>query len=57
MLKLSTAVNWADAKRRVLKSYREWIRAVRYLPPCGCSAMCNALSLFLMPGELVTSCN
>jgi hypothetical protein len=21
-------VNWADAKRRVLKSYREWIRAV-----------------------------
>jgi len=24
------AVNWSDAKRRVLKSYREWIRAVRY---------------------------
>lgn len=22
------AVNWGDAKRRVLKSYREWIRAV-----------------------------
>jgi hypothetical protein len=28
MLILSTAVNWSDAKRRVLKSYREWIRAV-----------------------------
>jgi NADH dehydrogenase (ubiquinone) 1 alpha subcomplex subunit 6 len=27
------AVNWADAKRRVLKSYREWIRAVRCLLP------------------------
>ena len=22
------AVNWTDAKRRVLKSYREWMRAV-----------------------------
>ena len=26
----AAAVNWADAQRRVLKSYREWIRAVRY---------------------------
>lgn len=24
------AVNWSDAKRRVLKSYREWIRSVRF---------------------------
>jgi len=24
-----TAVNWNDARRRVLKSYREWIRSVR----------------------------
>ena len=23
------AVNWPDAKRRVLRSYREWIRSVR----------------------------
>ena len=23
------ATNWADAKNRVLKSYREWLRAVR----------------------------
>ena len=26
----STAVNWPDARRRVLKSYREWLRAVRH---------------------------
>jgi hypothetical protein len=25
-----TAVNWPDARRRVLKSYREWLRAVRH---------------------------
>lgn len=29
------AVNWTDAKSRVLKSYREWIRAVRLLYICG----------------------
>ncbi|THV84782.1 hypothetical protein D6D29_02889 [Aureobasidium pullulans] len=27
----STAVNWNDAQKRVLKSYREWVRA-EYLP-------------------------
>lgn len=26
------AVNWNDAHRRVLKSYREWIRSVRKTP-------------------------
>ena len=26
---LPTAASWADAKRRVLSSYREWIRGVR----------------------------
>lgn len=25
------AVNWNDARQRVLKSYREWLRAVRYM--------------------------
>lgn len=25
---LLSAVNWADAKRRVFKSYRDWLRAV-----------------------------
>lgn len=29
MLTCLIAANWADAKRRVLSSYREWIRAVR----------------------------
>jgi hypothetical protein len=31
------AINWNDAHRRVLKSYREWIRAVRCprTPCCG----------------------
>jgi hypothetical protein len=27
--RLILAVNWADAQRRVLKSYREWLRSVR----------------------------
>lgn len=27
------AANWSDAKRRVLSSYREWIRAVRFTNP------------------------
>ena len=27
----SIAVNWSDAKYRVLKSYREWLRAVSIL--------------------------
>jgi hypothetical protein len=27
---LLLAVNWADAKRRVIKSYRDWLRAVRF---------------------------
>lgn len=26
---LATAANWSEAKRRVLSSYREWIRGVR----------------------------
>ncbi|RDW70163.1 hypothetical protein BP5796_08560 [Coleophoma crateriformis] len=26
------SVNWADAHRRVLKSYREWLRSVRFPP-------------------------
>jgi hypothetical protein len=28
------AVNWGDAKYRVLKSYREWLRAVSLPNPC-----------------------
>jgi hypothetical protein len=31
----STAINWSDARRRVLKGYREWLRAVRLQTP-GC---------------------
>lgn len=27
-----TAVNWQDAQKRVIKSYREWLRAVREPP-------------------------
>jgi len=23
-----TAVNWSDAQKRVIKSYRDWVRAV-----------------------------
>lgn len=26
----SVAINWSDARRRVLKGYREWLRAVCY---------------------------
>jgi hypothetical protein len=34
------AVNWNDAKRRVLKNYREWIRAVCY--PMKSIELCHA---------------
>lgn len=49
---LDTAVNWADAQRRVLKSYREWIRAVRCLPLRGYLVMRSVLLACFVPGEL-----
>ncbi len=44
---LPLAVNWNDAKRRVLKSYRDWIRAVRVCPPgLGLPPSLDALAVF-----------
>lgn len=34
-----SAVNWQDASRRVIRSYRDWVRAVR-TPSAGRSAFC-----------------
>ena len=38
-----TAVNWTDARTRVLKSYREWLRAVSEPNSClcWCSGVCS----------------
>jgi hypothetical protein len=30
-----TAVNWTDAKKRVIHSYRDWLRSVRCFPVIG----------------------
>lgn len=35
-ISLPTAVNWTDARARVLKSYREWLRAVSEPNSCLC---------------------
>jgi NADH dehydrogenase (ubiquinone) 1 alpha subcomplex subunit 6 len=45
-----SAINWADAQKRVLHSYREWLRAVRSGP----QLILNTLTRIIQAPEVQT---